>query len=108
MSEVTKELIGLLQERYPAGLSTSLEPPKLTEIPSDPKLAYGILNVANDPSKGWKRIQAGQDEVNSPTKCGLKNNSIVAFTFVLDPDEDDVIFEVEWPREDDELYEQAP
>ncbi|KAK2595329.1 hypothetical protein QQS21_006929 [Conoideocrella luteorostrata] len=107
MSEVSKELIELLRERYPTGLTTSIAPPRTTPVPSDPELAYGVLNVPNDPSSGWKRIKTGEGEVNTPTKCGLKNNSIVAFTFVTNPDDDDVLFEVDWPKDDDDLYEQA-
>lgn len=108
MSEVTQELVELLRERYPDGLTTAIAPPKTMTVPSDPKLAYAVLNVPNDPSRGWKRIKTGEDEVNTPTKSGLKNNSIVAFTFISDDqDEDDVLFEVEWPKDDDEMYEQA-
>lgn len=107
-SDVSKELIGLLRERYPDGLTTTVAPPKTTTIPDEPKLAYGVLNIPNDPTKGWKRIKAGEDESSSPSKCGLKTNSIVAFTFLSDDAvEDDVLFEVEWPREDDEMYEQG-
>jgi hypothetical protein len=107
MSDITRELVELLRERYPDGLTTAVAPPQTTAIPSDPKVAYGVLNVPNDPARGWKRIKTGEDESSSPTKCGLKNNSIVAFTFVSGSEEDDVLFEVEWPRDDDEMYEQA-
>ncbi|KAG6013188.1 hypothetical protein E4U43_007450 [Claviceps pusilla] len=106
MSKVSEELIGILQDRYSRGLTTSVAQAKTTPIPSDPLLAYGVLNVPNDPSKGWKRVDTGADEGNSPTQCGLKNNSIVAFTFVTDPADDEVVFEVEWPKDDEELYEQ--
>lgn len=108
MSEVTKELVELLRERYPGGLTTTIAPPKTTTVPSDPQIAYGVLNVPNDPSRGWKKLRTGDDDSSTPAKCGLKNNSIVAFTFISDPDEDDeVLFEVEWPKDDDDMYEQA-
>ncbi|KAG5982551.1 hypothetical protein E4U55_001738 [Claviceps digitariae] len=106
MSKVSEELVGILQDRYSGGLTTSISQAKTTPIPSEPSLAYGVLNVPNDPSKGWKRVDTGNDEANSPTACGIKNNSIVAFTFVTDPDADEVLFEVEWPKDDEELYEQ--
>ncbi|KAG5918062.1 hypothetical protein E4U42_007011 [Claviceps africana] len=106
MSRVSEELIGILKDRYSEGLTTSISPPKTTPLPSEPVLAYGTLKVPNDPSKGWKRVDTGEDDVNSPTECGFKNNSIVAFSFVTDPADDDVVFEVQWPKDDEELYEQ--
>ncbi|KID70480.1 hypothetical protein MAN_00079, partial [Metarhizium hybridum] len=107
MSEITKELLDLLSERYPEGLTTVVSPLKTMAIPANPKLAYGVLNVPNDPSRGWKRIKTGEDESSTPTACGLKNNSIVAFRFVSDLEDEDVLFEVEWPKDDDEMYDQA-
>ncbi|KJK78168.1 hypothetical protein H634G_06340 [Metarhizium anisopliae BRIP 53293] len=107
MSEITKELLELLSERYPEGLTTVVSPLKTMTIPANPKLAYGVLNVPNDPSRGWKRIKTGEDESSTPTACGLKNNSIVAFRFVSDLEDEDVLFEVEWPKDDDEMYDQA-
>ncbi|QUC17496.1 uncharacterized protein UV8b_01737 [Ustilaginoidea virens] len=106
MSEVSKELVELLRERYPEGLKKSLHPAGTTEMPSEPVIAYGVLNIPNDPSKGWKKIKIGEDGINTPTKCGIKNNSIIAFMFVTDPDEE-VTFEVEWPMEEDEAYDQG-
>lgn len=70
-------------------------------------LAYGALTVPNDPAQGWKRINVGADGASTPAKCGVKNNSLVAFTFVDNDQDDEVLFEVEWPREDEELYEQG-
>ncbi|KAG5926662.1 hypothetical protein E4U53_003032 [Claviceps sorghi] len=106
MSKVSEELIGILKDRYSGGLTTSISPPKTTPLPSVPSLAYGTLNVPSDPSKGWKRVDTGEDEVNSPAKCGFKNNSIVAFNFVTDSPDHEVSFEVQWPKDDEELYEQ--
>ncbi|OAA40675.1 hypothetical protein NOR_05763 [Metarhizium rileyi] len=107
MSEVTNELIDILRERYPNGLTTTAEPPKTMAIPANPSLAYGVLNVRNNPSKGWKRLKIDQHESDTPTKCGLKNNTTVAFTFTSDAEDDETLFEVEWPKYDDEMYEQA-
>ncbi|KND91090.1 hypothetical protein TOPH_04400 [Tolypocladium ophioglossoides CBS 100239] len=67
-SAVTQELLDLLRERYPSGLTTSVAPPKQTPVPSDAKLAYGVLTVPNDPSRGWKRLKVGEDEKYNPTK----------------------------------------
>lgn len=104
-SAVTEELTELLRERYPAGLTTAIAPPKTTPVPENPKLAYAVLSIPNDPSRGWKKLKVGEDGSHNPTKAGLKNNSIVAFAFVEDEDDEDVQFEVEWPREDEEMYE---
>ena len=109
MSNVTQLLREVLQERYPSGLTTSVAPPKQTPVPADAKLAYAVLSVPNDPSRGWKRLKVGADEEFTPTKCGLADNSVVAFAVLgADHDDnDDVQFEVEWPRVDDELYEEG-
>ena len=108
MADVSEELVELLRERYPNGLTTSIAPPKTTPVPANAKLAYGVLTVPNDASQGWTKLKLGDNQVNTPTKCGLKTNSIAAFTFVEEEDDDDeVVFEVEWPKEDEELYEQT-
>ncbi|KAJ6785225.1 hypothetical protein PWT90_02959 [Aphanocladium album] len=108
-SDISSELADILRDRYPGGLTTSLEPPTTTDIPAQPKFVYGVLNKHDDPSQGWKRINVGSDENYTPTKCGLKHNSLVAFMLVDDnEDVDDVVFRVEWPTEDEELYEQEP
>ncbi|KAG6008423.1 hypothetical protein E4U21_004445 [Claviceps maximensis] len=106
MSKVSEELVGIFKDRYSGGLTASIAPPKTTPIPSEPLLAYGMLNVPNNALKGWRRVDTGPDEAKTPKECGLKNNSIVAFTFVTDPADDEVLFEVEWPKDDEELYEQ--
>ncbi|KAF4982979.1 hypothetical protein FZEAL_1499 [Fusarium zealandicum] len=103
-SNVTAELVQILTERYPRGLTTSIDPPKTTVIPDDAQLVFGALSVPNDPSAGWKTIRVGDGE-STPDKLGLKNNSLVAFA-VVDDEDDDPEFEVEWPKEDEELYEQ--
>ncbi|CAM1504872.1 Fc.00g024630.m01.CDS01 [Cosmosporella sp. VM-42] len=104
-SAITTELLEILQERYPNGLTTSIAPPKTTAVSTDATIMYGVLSVPNDISRGWKKLKIGNGE-STPTKLGLKNNSLVAFAFVDDED-DEVDFEVEWPKEDEELYEQA-
>ncbi|PMB69465.1 hypothetical protein BM221_004109 [Beauveria bassiana] len=108
-SDISSELAAILRDRYPGGLTTSLKPPTTTEIPAQPKFVYGVLNKHNDPARGWKRLNVGSDEDFTPTKCGLKHNSLVAFMLQDGSDDpDDVVFRVEWPSEDEELYEQEP
>ncbi|KAG5663513.1 hypothetical protein KAF25_001449 [Fusarium avenaceum] len=103
-SNVTAELLSVLNERYPQGLTTAISPFRTTSVNADSTLAYGALKVPNDPSAGWVRLKTGNEEM-TPTKLGLKNNSLIAFT-ILDDEDDEPEFEVEWPREDEELYEQ--
>jgi hypothetical protein len=108
VSDVDKELLSLLRERYPAGLTRSLDDPKTTPIPAasdSPKLAYGVLKIPNDPTRGWTQLKINDRDQNAG-KCGLKHNGIVAFAFQSE-DEDNAEFEVEWPRDDEELYEQS-
>ena len=60
--------------------------------------------MPTDPTRGWKKLKIG--EGHSPAKVGLRENSIVAFAFVDDEDDGDVLFEVEWPKDDEEMYDQ--
>jgi hypothetical protein len=103
-ADVTKELLELLRDRYPAGLTTSTSPPLETKIPAgDAKIIYGVLKSPRDPLRGWKTLEIGDGSTYTPSKCGLENNSIVAFAF---PDhEGEAEFEVEWPREWEEEEE---
>ncbi|PTB67762.1 hypothetical protein BBK36DRAFT_1168137 [Trichoderma citrinoviride] len=113
-SSVTQELLAVIRERYPDGLTKSTSAPdEKTPVPADANITYGVLRAPADPSKGWKPLNVGQDASNTPTKCGLKDNSIVAFAFPLANEDEiealeggDVVFEVEWPQEDEALYEQ--
>ncbi|KAF5018466.1 hypothetical protein F66182_9563 [Fusarium sp. NRRL 66182] len=104
-SNVTAELISVLNERYPRGLTTSKAPPKTTVVDAESSLVYGALKTPSDPLSGWIRLKTGSGE-STPTKLGLKNNSVIAFTVVDDEEDDEPEFEVEWPIEDEELYDQ--
>lgn len=108
MRAVSNELLLLLRERYPGGLTRSLDPPEQTPVPAadeSVKIAYAVLSIPNDPTRGWKRLRVDDDETTSAGKAGFKDNGIVAFTFVSPDDDEDPLFEVEWPKEDEELYE---
>lgn len=104
-SDISSELLRLLRDRYPDGLTTSIDPPKITPIPDETSITYAVLNVANDPTRGWKKLKTGEQGEILPQKAGMKENSIVAFAFV-DSLDDEPDFEVEWPREDEEVYEE--
>ncbi|KAI5459100.1 hypothetical protein BGZ63DRAFT_271050 [Mariannaea sp. PMI_226] len=102
-SEVSTELVQILKERYPQGLTTAIAPPVTTPVPdeSDARLTYGVLKVPNDPSRGWKKLKV--QDGDTPTKLGIKNNSLIAFMFLEDDEE--VEFAVDWPRDDEEMYD---
>jgi hypothetical protein len=108
MSSVTDELLSLLKDRYPNGLTTSTAPPKTTAVPANTRIAYGALSMPNDPSKGWKGLKIGEKGIFTPIKAGLKNNGIIAFAFADEEaaEDGDADFEVEWPREE-EIYDQG-
>lgn len=102
-SEITKELRELVAERYPYGLTTCLDPPKTTTVDDEDRFAYAVLTVPKDPTRGWKRLKMDDSEDTTPSKAGLKDNSIVAFMPVGSEEaEGEVEFEVEWPAEEEE------
>lgn len=106
---MTEELLGALRERYPDGLTrSSSAPEKKTPIPDvNTNILYGVLRVPTDPSRGWKVLNVGEDAFGNVTEAGLKDNSIVAFMFDdVNPHRKDVAFPVEWPQEDEELYDE--
>ncbi|KAM0486349.1 hypothetical protein ACHAPX_001055 [Trichoderma viride] len=108
-SALTEELLGALRERYPDGLTrSSSAPDKKTPIPDlNTNVLYGVLRVPTDPSRGWKVLNIGEDAFGKVTEAGLKDNSIVAFMFDdVNPHAKDVAFPVEWPQEDEELYDE--
>lgn len=106
---VSNQLRTILRERYPRGLTTSLESFDKTPLPDeddDVRIAYAVLNVPSDPARGWKRLKTDDDENITASRAGFKDNGIVAFTFVAaDEEDDEPIFQVEWPREDEEGFE---
>ena len=104
---VSRELREILRERYPDGLTTSLDPHKKTTVPEEsekPVMAFAVLNVPNDPTRGWKRLKYDDEETTGASRAGLKQNGIVAFAFLDNPD-DEPVFEVQWPMDDDETYD---
>ncbi|KAI7771877.1 hypothetical protein LZL87_006153 [Fusarium oxysporum] len=103
-SNAATELLNVLIERYPDGLTRSFGSPEKTTFDADSTLAFGALKAPNDPSSGWVKLKTGDGE-KTPTALGLKNNSLLAFA-VLAEEEDEPEFEVEWPKEDEELYEE--
>ncbi|KAK4233764.1 hypothetical protein C8A03DRAFT_38503 [Achaetomium macrosporum] len=103
-SRLTTELLSILRDRYPDGLTASIDDPEKTSLPAsddDIRVAYALPKNANDLSQGWKSIRAKLSDTLG--KKGLTDTCSVAFA-LLDPsaDEDDVKFQVELPTLEDE------
>ncbi|KAK3309342.1 uncharacterized protein B0T15DRAFT_843 [Chaetomium strumarium] len=103
-SRLTTELLSILRDRYPDGLTASTGDPQKTPVPAsddDIRVAYALPKNANDLSQGWKNIKAQPSDLLG--KKGLTDTCSVAFA-LLDPtaDEGDVQFQVEVPTLEDE------
>lgn len=112
-SQLTAELLSILRDRYPNGLTASISQPQLIPIPvsdSDVKVAYALPKNPADLTQGWKAINARETDVLG--KKGVTDMSSVAFAFVGDDaDEANPGFVVEVPvleeeaalREDEDI-----
>ncbi|EAQ93877.1 hypothetical protein CHGG_02112 [Chaetomium globosum CBS 148.51] len=88
-SRLTAELLSILRDRYPDGLTASIRQPQLIPIPasdSDAKVAYALPKNPSDLAQGWKSINARETDVLG--KKGVADMSSVAFAF-LGPDADE-------------------
>lgn len=105
MSKVKTDLLEMLRERYPSGLTIRHDDPEKYQIPEtdDNYLALGTLAIHNNPYAGWKKLKF--EENDNAGKVGLKKNSILAFTFV-DEQSQEPLFLVEWPAEEPEEEEE--
>ncbi|KAI0451973.1 hypothetical protein F5B21DRAFT_358804 [Xylaria acuta] len=102
-SHVQEELLAILQERYPNGITTPGSPEK-TELPNRPsQIKFALLKDKTDPIQGWKRLTFELDD--APVDKGFQDNMTVAFAIAPDDvdDEDQVTFEVEFPSYDEEM-----
>ncbi|KAK4097426.1 hypothetical protein N658DRAFT_500401 [Parathielavia hyrcaniae] len=103
-SRLTDELLSVLRDRYPNGLTPSIAEPEATPLPatsSDFKLVYALPKTASDLSRGWNLIKARPNDTLGAR--GLTDTCSVAFAF-LDPDADesDAEFPVELPTLDEQ------
>ncbi|KAL2022110.1 hypothetical protein VTK56DRAFT_6154 [Thermocarpiscus australiensis] len=103
-SRVTAELLSILRDRYPDGLTTSTSRPGKTPVPaseSDIKVAYALPKNPSDLAQGWKHLKA--QPTDTVAGKGLTDMCAVAFA-LLDPeaDEADVRFQVELPSLEDD------
>lgn len=98
---VSKELLEILQERYPEGIPSASKP--ATALPDDAsQIAYAVPKSAADPAQGWKPLKVGSSD--TWVSKGLKNGAMVAFAFK--DDDDEVEFEVDFPTYDDDMEEE--
>lgn len=100
-ADVSQELLEVLQERYPQGISSASKP--ATALPEEAsQIAYAVPKSAADPAQGWKPLKVGSSD--TPVSKGLKNGAMVAFAF---KDEDgEVEFEVDFPTYEDEMEDE--
>lgn len=103
-ARLTTELLEILRDRYPDGLTASTTPlpdatATTTPLPAtddDARLAYALPKNPNDLSEGWKNLKAQPGDALG--KKGLKDLCQVAFALVdADGDEADAEFRVEVP-----------
>ncbi|KAK4223841.1 hypothetical protein QBC38DRAFT_398827 [Podospora fimiseda] len=106
-SRLSSELLSVLRERYPDGLTTALEPRKTTPIPAsidEKTIVYGIIKDREDPSQGWDEIVVENPDQNKLGQKGFVNETVYAFAFAdkdFNPRMDDIEFEVEFPPDDE-------
>ncbi|KAI2620484.1 hypothetical protein GGR54DRAFT_601270 [Hypoxylon sp. NC1633] len=106
-SNIAEELLEILRERYPRGLSAALANPKKTELPDDHlQIEFAKLKRPSNPSSGWIPLKAG--EKDTPATKEIKNNGTLAFAFRPQDaaEDDDVVFKVE-VYYDDEGYQDS-
>lgn len=110
-AQISSDLLEILQDRYPGGLTSSLVPPKKTTVPAagtpeaeSLKIAYGIARNPSDPTEGWKSLNA--HDTDTVFEKSLEDLSAVAFALVpngANVDMEDVTFDVELMTLDDEV-----
>ncbi|KAK7936101.1 hypothetical protein PG985_001596 [Apiospora marii] len=100
-ADVSKELLEILQERYPQGIPSASK--SGIALPDDAsQIAYAVSKSAADPTQGWKPLKVGSSD--TWVSKGLKNGAMVAFAFK--DDDGEVEFEVDFPTYDDEMEEE--
>ncbi|KAI1374236.1 hypothetical protein F4677DRAFT_426522 [Hypoxylon crocopeplum] len=105
--DIAEELLEILQERYPAGLTTSVATPDKTELPNDHlQIEFAVPKAPADLSQGWTPLKLREHD--TPASKGIKDNSILAFAFrPQDTDEDyEVQFEVDLPSFEEDYEDQ--
>ncbi|KAI1497014.1 hypothetical protein F5X99DRAFT_398490 [Biscogniauxia marginata] len=106
-SDVQEELLDVLRERYPEGLTTSVPSPTKTELPDEPsQIVFAVPKAPADPTQGWKPLDVQEDD--TPASRNLKDNTIVAFAIRHEDADDDeeMAFQVAFPSWEEEDVEE--
>ncbi|KAI8622948.1 hypothetical protein F5Y19DRAFT_460380 [Xylariaceae sp. FL1651] len=102
-SNIQEELLDILNERYPDGLTTSVIPLKKTKLPnSASQIKFAVPKNNVDPTQGWKALDI--DLNDTPVGKGLQDNMMVAFAIASDDEDDaeETSFEVDFPSYEEE------
>ncbi|KAH9894700.1 hypothetical protein F4778DRAFT_784123 [Xylariomycetidae sp. FL2044] len=102
-SDISDELLEIMKERFPQGLTTSDVPLKTTKIPKHAsQIEYALPKVPLDPSQGWTPLKVQEGE--TPVEKGIKDYATLAFAIRPEGagDDEDLDFEILYPIFDDE------
>ncbi|EAA36384.1 hypothetical protein GE21DRAFT_2359 [Neurospora crassa] len=99
-AKVSEELLMILHDRYPNGLTFSVDAEPVPLPEGDVKIVYGIPRHPNgDLSHGWKKLKVEDEDTVESSK--LADVSAVAFALVDPESYGNVTFDVTVPRLDD-------
>lgn len=116
-SRLTTELLTVIQERYPNGLTASIGSPDLTPIPAPIstsqgdgkpnatiKVAYGLPKQPDDLSEGWKYINAvPSDKLGKKGFTDMCTVAFVVLDHAADETQTEFVVDVPEPPEDEEM-----
>ncbi len=103
-SRLNTELLSILRDRYPDGLSATLTQVEPTPLPADNvdiKIAYALPKNPNDLTQGWKNLNAQPTD----TLAGKKLSDVCSVAFALlgpEADEAEAEFAVDVPVVEEE------
>lgn len=99
-AKVSEELLQILHDRYPNGLTFSVDSEPVPLPEGDVKVVYGIpRNPNGDLGHGWKRLKVEDEDTVESAK--LADVSAVAFALVDPETEGNVTFDVTVPQLED-------
>jgi hypothetical protein len=98
-SSIKIDLLNILRERYPSGLSLSSSPTP-TPIPdSINEVILGVPINPFEPEEGWTEMDTNVGDIKeSPKSLGLKDGAVIAFAFIEEEEDGKAKLEfvVEW------------
>ncbi|KAI0393736.1 hypothetical protein F5Y17DRAFT_431142 [Xylariaceae sp. FL0594] len=104
LSAVQEELLSILNERYPDGITTSASAPKKTGLPEKAThIRFALPQNSHDFSRGWRPLSFGPQDCAADK--GIKDNMSVAFAFAADEAEElnNTDFNVEFPSYEEDM-----